>query len=54
MGDPKAFLNIPRRNGRMHYTGENGRRHTKYCRLLAIFLNLQDVFVLLFARNRVC
>ena len=37
----------------MHYTGENGRRHTKYCRLLAIFLNLQDVFVLLFARNRV-
>lgn len=21
----------------MHYTGENGRRHTKYCRLLAIF-----------------
>jgi Fe-S-cluster-containing dehydrogenase component len=106
MGDPKAFLNIPRqeagyrpvneriadysqveqtlntnsrklqasrcmdcgvpfchwacpignkqRNGRMHYTGENGRRHTKYCRLLAIFRNLRDAFVLLFARNRVC
>ena len=62
MGDPKAFLNIPRQeagyrpvNERIaDYSQENGRRHTKYCRLLAIFLNLQDVFVLLFARNRVC
>ena len=30
----------------MHYSKENGKRHTKSCHLLVIFQNLQDVSVL--------
>ena len=72
MGDPKAFLNIPRQeagyrpvNERIaDYSQVEQTLNTKSrklqasrcrdCGLLAIFRNLRDVFVLPFARNRVC
>ena len=70
MGDPKAFLNIPRqeagyrpiseriadysRNGRTHYTKENGKKRMKFYPQPATFRNLPDVYALPFAKSPVC